>query len=230
MQFTREVENMYPVCMAKGEGATPIPQNGSYDVVKDVYQITGLSHASGTCTTSQGVLKMTLNVKNGIIQELLFETVGCSGMTHSAAIAAEILPGKTLIEAMNTHLVCDAFHVAMRELANNLIYGRSQSAFSKKGLAIGTCLEDLGPSVRSMVGTVYATVDKGPRYMEVNEGYVTRLALDKNDLIIGYEYINLGHMMNAISDGVEAGEAFEKAKGTFGRFEEGVKFINPRKE
>ena len=44
------------------------------------------------------------------------ETLGCSGMTHSAAMAGEILPGKTLLEALNTDLVCDAINVAMREL------------------------------------------------------------------------------------------------------------------
>ena len=44
------------------------------------------------------------------------ETIGCSGMTHSAAMAAEILPGRTVLEALNTDLVCDAINTAMREL------------------------------------------------------------------------------------------------------------------
>ena len=55
-----------------------------------------------------------LNVKEGVIQEALVETIGCSGMTHSAAMAAEILPGKTILEALNTDLVCDAINTAMR--------------------------------------------------------------------------------------------------------------------
>ncbi len=42
------------------------------------------------------------------------ETLGCSGMTHSAAMAAEILIGKTILEALNTDLVCDAINTAMR--------------------------------------------------------------------------------------------------------------------
>ena len=37
-------------------------------------------------------------------------------MTHSAAMASEILPGRTILEALNTDLVCDAINTAMREL------------------------------------------------------------------------------------------------------------------
>ena len=48
--------------------------------------------------TSTGACKLTLNIKNGIIEEALVETVGCSGMTHSAAMAGEILIGKTILE------------------------------------------------------------------------------------------------------------------------------------
>ena len=81
----------------------------------------------------QGACKLTLNVKNGIIQEALVETLGCSGMTHSAAMAAEILMNKTLLEALNTDLVCDAINVAMREIFKQLVYGRSPTAFSEDG-------------------------------------------------------------------------------------------------
>lgn len=62
----------------------------------------------GWCAPQQGACKLTLNVKDGIIQEALVETIGCSGMTHSAAMASEILP-RTLLEALNTDLVCDAY-------------------------------------------------------------------------------------------------------------------------
>ena len=66
---------------------------------------------------------------------------GCSGMTHSAAMAAEVLPGLTVMEALNTDLVCDAINTAMRELFLQIVYGRSQSAFSEDGLAVGAGLE-----------------------------------------------------------------------------------------
>ena len=96
------------------------------------------------CTSAGVPCKLTLNVKEGIIQEALVETIGCSGMTHSAAMASEILPGRTVMEALNTDLVCDAINTAMRELFLQIVYGRTQSAFSEDGLPIGAGLEDLG--------------------------------------------------------------------------------------
>ena len=178
----------------------------------------------------QGACKLTLNIKDGIIQEALIETLGCSGMTHSAAMASEILPGKTLLEALNTDLVCDAINTAMRELFLQIVYGRTQSAVSEGGLPIGASLEDLGKGLRSQVGTMFGTVAKGTRYLEMAEGYCTRMALDENDEVIGYEFIHLGKMMDMIKKGVDANEALEKAKGSYGRFAEAAKYIDPRKE
>ena len=172
----------------------------------------------------------TLNIKNGIIEEALIETLGCSGMSHSAAMAGEILVGKTILEALNTDLVCDAINTAMRELFLQIVYGRSQSAFSEGGLAVGAGLEDLGKGTRSQVGTVYSTREKGPRYLDLAEGYVVELGLDKNDEIIGYKYVHIGKMMEAIKKGIDANEAIESASGTYGRFDEAVKKIDPRKE
>ena len=117
----------------------------------------------GWCAPQQGACKLSLNVKNGVIEEALVETIGCSGMTHSAAMASEILPGKTILEALNTDLVCDAINTAMRELFLQIVYGRTQSAFSDDGLRIGAGLEDLGKGLRSMVGTMYGTREKGTR-------------------------------------------------------------------
>ena len=110
--------------------------------------------------TQQGACKLTLNVKDGIIQEALVETIGCSGMTHSAAMAGEILPGKTLLEALNTDLVCDAINVAMRELFLQIVYGRSQTAFSEGGLPIGASLEDLGKGLRSQTAPSSAQAER----------------------------------------------------------------------
>ena len=149
-------------------------------------------------------------------------------MTHSAAMASEILPGKTILEALNTDLVCDAINVAMREIFLQLAYGRTQTAFSEGGLAVGAGLEDLGKGLRSVTGTTYGTVAKGPRYLEVAEGYVTELGLDDNDEIIGYKFVKMGVMMELIAKGVDAGEALEQTTGTYGRFADAVKTINPR--
>ena len=122
-------------------------------------------------------------------------------MTHSAAMAAEVLQGKTILEALNTDLVCDAINTAMRELFLQIVYGRTQSAFSDDGLAIGAGLEDLGKGLRSQVGTMYATKEKGVRYLEMAEGYVTGIALDENNEVIGYQFVSLGKMTDFIKKG-----------------------------
>lgn len=151
-------------------------------------------------------------------------------MTHSAAMASEILPGKTVLEALNTDLVCDAINTAMRELFLQIVYGRTQTAFSEGGLPIGAGLEDLGKGLRSQVGTMYGTLSKGPRYLEIAEGYIRRIGLSEKDEIIGYEFVNLGKMMDMIKKGVDANEALEKATGSYGRFEDASKKIDPRHE
>ena len=230
MQYTHEVEKM--VCVKKGpnHGPAPIPEEGRWVQSKEIKDISGFTHGIGWCAPQQGACKLTLNVKGGIIREALVETIGCSGMTHSAAMAAEILTGKTILEALNTDLVCDAINTAMRELFLQIVYGRTQSAFSDDGLPIGAGLEDLGKGLRSQVGTMYATEAKGVRYLEMAEGYITRMALDENNEVIGYEFIRLGQMLAAINGGMDANEAVKKFTGTYGRFADGVKFVNPRKE
>ena len=230
MQITKEVQEMCPVKRGvKGEPA-PIPQEGQWTKCKEIKDISGLTHGCGCCAPQQGTCKLTLNVKNGIIQEALVETIGCSGMTHSAAMAGEILPGKTLLEALNTDLVCDAINVAMRELFLQIVYGRTQTAFSENGLPIGAGLEDLGKGLRSQVGTIFSTKEKGPRYLELAEGYILSLGLDKDNEIIGYKFVHLGKVMEQIRKGVDPKEAYEKNIGKYGRYDEAVKYIDPRKE
>ena len=231
--YSHEVQNMCVVAKGPNHGPAPIPEEGLWVKAKEITDISGLTHGIGWCAPQQGACKLTLNVKDGIIQEALVETIGCSGMTHSAAMAAEILQGKTILEALNTDLVCDAINTAMRELFLQIVYGRTQSAFSEGGLTIGAGLEDLGKGSRSQVGTMYGTVAKGVRYLEMAEGYVTRMALDENDQVIGYEFVNLGKMTDFIKKGDDPNTAYEKSMGHYGRFakEDGaVKFIDPRKD
>lgn len=230
MIYSTEVQHMCPVAKGAYHGPAPIPEEGKWVQAMEIKDISGLTHGVGWCAPQQGACKLTLNVKNGVIEEALVETIGCSGMTHSAAMAAEILVGKTILEALNTDLVCDAINTAMRELFLQIVYGRTQSAFSENGLNIGAGLEDLGKGLRSQVGTMYATKVKGVRYLEMAEGYVTRIALDKDDTVIGYEYVQLGKMMDAVNSGMSADEAMKKFTSSYGRFKEGVKFINPRHE
>ena len=60
--------------------------------------------------------------------------------------------------------------------------------------------------------------------------YSVDLALDENGEIIGYEYFSLGKFTDFLKKGLKAEEALEKAKGTYGRFADGVKYIDPRQE
>ena len=230
MIYSAEVQHMCPVAKGAYHGPAPIPEEGKWVQAKEIKDISGLTHGIGWCAPQQGACKLTLNIKDGIIEEALVETIGCSGMTHSAAMASEILIGKTILEALNTDLVCDAINTAMRELYLQIVYGRSQTAFSEGGLPVGAGLEDLGKGLTSQVGTMYATKVKGPRYLQLTEGYVTRLALDEEDQIIGYEFVKTGPMMENIKKGMDANEAVKKATGSYGRFADAAKYIDPRHE
>ena len=233
MTISSEVQQMY--CVAKGAGVArhenaAIPEEGKWIHAKEIKDISGFTHGIGWCAPQQGTCKISLNVKEGIVEEALVETIGCSGMTHSAAMAAEILPGKTLLECLNTDLVCDAINVAMREIFLQFVYGRTQSAFSEDGLVVGAGLEDLGKGLRSQVGTMFSTKKKGVRYLEMAEGYVTKLALDEDDEVTGYQFVKLGKMLEDIRHGMTPNEAYEKNIGSYGRFENAAKYIDPREE
>ena len=216
MIYTKEVECMCKVNKGANHENAPIPEEGKWVHAKEIKDISGFSHGIGWCAPQQGACKLSL--------------IGCSGMTHSAAMASEILPGKTLLEALNTDLVCDAINTAMREIFLQIVYGRTQSAFSDDGLAVGAGLEDLGKGRRSQVGTMYGTKAKGSRYLEMAEGYVTGIALDENDEIIGYQYVSLGKMTDFIKKGDSPNDAWEKSKGEYGRVKDAKKIIDPRKE
>ena len=88
MQYSQEVENMCPVAKGAYHGPAPIPEEGKWVQAKEISDISGLTHGVGWCAPQQGACKLTLNVKDGIIEEALVETIGCSGMTHSAAMAS----------------------------------------------------------------------------------------------------------------------------------------------
>ena len=233
MIYSHEVEHMCVVKKGPNHGPAPIPEEGKWVKAKEIKDISGLTHGIGWCAPQQGACKLTLNVKDGIIEESLVETIGCSGMTHSAAMASEILPGKTLLEALNTDLVCDAINTAMRELFLQIVYGRTQSAFSEGGLMVGAGLEDLGKGLISQTGTLFSTKKKGPRYLQLTEGYITKMFLDEDNEVCGYEFVHMGKFMDAIKKGMAADEALKSVTGTYGRTkpEQGaVKSIDPRKE
>ena len=230
MQYSADVERMCPVTKGAYHGPAPIPEEGAWVQAKQLEDISGYTHGIGWCAPQQGTCKLSLNVKKGIIEEALVETIGCSGMTHSAAMAAEILPKKTILEALNTDLVCDAINVAMRELFLQIVYGRTQTAFSEDGLPIGAGLDDLGKGLRTMIGTTYGTAAKGARYLELAQGYITKLALNENNEIIGFEFLNLGKFTDALKDGVDPKKAVDDAMGRYGQWDNPAKVIDPRNE
>ena len=213
----------------KGFGPSPIPEENLWVQAKEIKDISGFSHGCGKCAPQQGTCKLSINVKNGIIKEALVETIGCSGMTHSGAMACEILIGKTLLEALNTDLVCDAINDAMKQVFLQLVYGRSQSAFSENGLEIGAGLEDLGKHKASNVCTVYGS-ENGTKYLNLAEGYITRQGIDANGEIIGYEYINPNLLIELLQSGKTAEEALKQSTKVYGRFEEAKVKFNPRSE
>ena len=90
MTYSNEVEQMCTVKKGPHHGPAPIPEEGKWVKSYQISDISGFSHGIGWCAPQQGACKLSLNVKNGIVEEALVETVGCSGMTHSAAMAAEI--------------------------------------------------------------------------------------------------------------------------------------------
>ncbi len=228
--MTSEIEKMCVVAKGPNHGASPIPEEGKWVQPREIKDISGFAHGCGTCAPQMGTCKLTLNVKAGIIEEALIENIGCSGMTQSAAMAAEILPGKTILEALNTDLVCDAINSAMKQLLLQIVYGRTQSSFSDGGLPIGGAWEDLGAELCSQVGTSYGTLAKGPRYLEITGGYVTHMGLDENNEVIGYEFVHIGKMMDYIAKGTSPNDALEQARATYGRYSEAVKYIDPRRE
>lgn len=213
----------------KGHGPAELPQEGNWTQVKEIRDISGLSHGIGWCAPQQGCCKLTLNVKNGVIQEALVETTGCTGATHGAAVAGEHLPGKTLLEALNTHLACDAINVAMREIFKQMVYGRTQTAFRKRpahrGFAGGSGQGSVQP-VR--LGLFHA--GKGPRMLQMAEGYVLDMALNEEKETVGYRFVHLGKMMDQIRAGKDPKEAYESCISTYGQYEGASEYIDPRKE
>jgi len=230
MIYSHEVERMCVLAKGPKHGPAPIPEEGNWVKAYQITDISGLTHGVGWCAPQQGTCKLTLNVKEGVIEEALVETIGCSGMTHSAAMAAEILTGKTILEALNTDLVCDAINVAMRELFLQIVYGRTQTAFSEGGLPIGAGLEDLGKGLRSQVGTIYATNAKGVRYLEMAEGYILSVAVDEDGEACGYKFVKIGKMLEDIRHCVDPTTAYNNNVSTYGRYENAAKYIDPREE
>ena len=82
MEYTNQVKSMCKVTCGAHHGCAPIPEEGKWVYSREIKDISGFTHGIGWCAPQQGACKISLNVKEGIIQEALIETIGCSGMTH----------------------------------------------------------------------------------------------------------------------------------------------------
>ena len=78
MSYSSEVQRMCPVAKGAYHGPAPIPEEGKWVQAKEIKDISGLTHGIGWCAPQQGACKLTLNIKKGIIEEALVETIGCS--------------------------------------------------------------------------------------------------------------------------------------------------------
>ena len=66
------------------------------------------------------------------------------------------------------------------------------------------------PIAQDKNAPMYGTKAKGVRYLEMAEGYVTGIALDKDNQIIGYKFVSLGKMTDFIKKGDDPNTAYEK--------------------
>ena len=73
MIYTTEVQHMCPVAKGAYHGPAPIPEEGKWVQAKEISDISGFTHGIGWCAPQQGACKLTLNNKNGIIEEALVE-------------------------------------------------------------------------------------------------------------------------------------------------------------
>ena len=68
------------------------------------------------------------------------------------------------------------------------------------------------------------------RQVGIGHGNLGAMLLDEDDQVCGYQFVNLGKMMEAIKKGVDPKEAYEKNIGKYGRFDGAAKYIDPRKQ
>ncbi len=83
MIYSAEGEHMCALAKGAYHGPAPILEEGKWVQVKEIKDISGFTHGVGWCAPQQGACMLSLNIKDGIIEEALVETIGCSGMTDT---------------------------------------------------------------------------------------------------------------------------------------------------
>ena len=75
MIYSREVEEMCPRAQGVHHGTATTPEEEKWVQAKEVKDISGFTHGVGWCAPQQGACKLSLKVKDGIIQEVPVETI-----------------------------------------------------------------------------------------------------------------------------------------------------------
>ena len=70
MIYSKEVDNMCVVAKGPNHGPAPIPEEGKWIQAKEIKDISGYTHGVGWCAPQQGACKLSLNIKDGIIQDI----------------------------------------------------------------------------------------------------------------------------------------------------------------
>ena len=73
MPYAQSLEVQHQCVVRKGcdHGPAPIPEEGKWIQAKQITDISAYTHGVGWCAPQQGACKLSLNVKNGIIEEAL---------------------------------------------------------------------------------------------------------------------------------------------------------------
>mgnify|MGYP000019913844 FL=1 len=79
MIYTTEVQHMCPVAKGAYHGPAPIPEEGKWVQAKEISDISGFTHGVGWCAPQQGACKLSLNIKDGVIEEVYASDLLCGG-------------------------------------------------------------------------------------------------------------------------------------------------------
>ena len=99
MNYSKEVEMMCTVAKGPKHGPAPIPEEGKWVQAKEIKDISAYTHGVGWCAPQQGACKLSLNVKDGVIEEAAFTGHGCAVSQASADMMADLVTGETVEEA-----------------------------------------------------------------------------------------------------------------------------------
>lgn len=228
---SHEVQQM--CCVAKGakHGPAPIPEEGKWVKSKQISDISGLTHGVGWCAPQAGRVQAHAQCQGRRNQG--------SPRRNNRLLGHDALGGLwrrkfSQAKPFSKPLIPTSFATQSTSPCANFSSKSSTDALRRLSR------KAVSPSAR--VSKTWARVcarrsarcsrrkSRARATSELAEGYVLEQALDENNEVIGYKTVHVGKMLEAIRNGMDAGEAFKKFTSTKGRFEDAAKTIDPRKE